>query len=277
MKKIKVSFQGEAGAFSEQACIAYFNNRCIPTARESFRDLFDDVVEGRSRYAVVPIENSLFGSVHQNYDLLQQYPLFVVGEIKLRIAMNLLALPSVKLTDIRHVYSHPQGLGQSDAFLRTLKRVTLHPYYDTAGSAKMISEEQRTDAAAIASASAASHYKLKILRANIETDHRNFTRFLVISRAPIAVKKGMKTSLIFAIKNTPGSLFKTLAVFALRNINLLKIESRPFVGKPWEYLFFVDIDGNPMDTDVTNAINHLQELTTYFKNLGSYPAGRIVR
>src|SRR5512141_1655183 len=104
MKKIKVSFQGEAGAFSEQACIAYFNNRCIPTARESFRDLFDDVAGGRSRYAVVPIENSLFGSVHQNYDLLQQYPLFVVGEIKLRIAMNLLALPSVKLTDIRHVY-----------------------------------------------------------------------------------------------------------------------------------------------------------------------------
>ncbi len=277
MKTIKVSFQGEAGAFSEQACLAYFQNSSRPIPRESFRDLFDDVAEGRSQRAVVPIENSLFGSVHQNYDLLQQYPLFVVGEIKLRIGMNLLALPETKLKDVRHVYSHPQGLGQSDAFLRTLKNVSSHPFYDTAGAAKMIAEEHRTDAAAIASASAAAHYNLKILRSNIETDHRNFTRFLVISRKPITVKKGMKTSLIFAIKNTPGSLFKTLAVFALRNINLLKIESRPYVGRPWEYLFFVDIDANPLGTDFTNAINHLQELTTYFKNLGSYPAGAIVR
>ncbi len=277
MKKIKVSFQGEAGAFSEQACLAYFKDSARPVARESFRELFDDVVGGRSRYAVVPIENSLFGSIHQNYDLLQQYPLFVVGEIKLRIGMNLLTLPGTKLADVRHVYSHPQGLGQSDAFLRTLTNAVTHPFYDTAGAAKMIAEEHRTDAAAIASTSAARHYKLKILRANIETDHRNFTRFLVVARKPIAVKKGMKTSLIFAIKNTPGSLFKTLAVFALRNINLLKIESRPFVGKPWEYLFFVDVDGNPMETDFTNAVGHLQELTTYYKNLGSYPAGVIVR
>jgi prephenate dehydratase len=277
MKKIKVSFQGEPGAFSEQACLAYFKAQCVPTGREAFRDLFDDVAEGRANYAVVPIENSLFGSVHQNYDLLQQYPLFVVGEIKLRIAMNLLTLPGARLADIRHVYSHPQGLGQSDAFLRTLKHVTLHPFYDTAGAAKMVAEEQKSDSAAIASASAASHYGLKILKSNIETDHRNFTRFLVIARKPIAVKRGMKTSLIFAIRNTPGSLFKTLAVFALRNVNLLKIESRPFVGKPWEYLFFVDIDGNPLETDFSNAVNHLQELTTYFKNLGSYQAGRIVR
>ncbi|MGE5316166.1 MAG: prephenate dehydratase [Acidobacteriota bacterium] len=277
MKKFRVSFQGEAGAFSEQACLAYFKTRCIPTARESFRDLFDDVAEGRSAYAVVPIENSLFGSVHQNYDLLQQYPLFVVGELKLRIAMNLLALPGTKLGDIRHVYSHPQGLGQSDKFLQTLKQATPHPFYDTAGAAKMIAEEQRTDAAAIASASAAAHYGLKILRANIETDHRNFTRFLVVSRTPGPAKRGMKTSLIFAIKNQPGSLFKTLAVFALRNINLLKIESRPFVGKPWEYLFFLDIDSDPTQKEFANAISHLQELTTYYKNLGSYPAGRIVR
>jgi prephenate dehydratase len=277
MKKIKVSYQGEPGAFSEQACLAYFNKQCTLYGRESFRNIFDDVLEGRSSRAVVPIENSLFGSVHQNYDLLQQYPLYVVGEIKLRIVMNLLALSSTKIGDIRHVYSHPQGLGQSDAFLQTLKNATLHPYYDTAGAAKMISEEGRTDAAAVASSIAADHYQLKILRAGIETDHRNFTRFLVVSRKPIELQKDMKTSLIFAIKNTPGSLFKTLAVFALRNINLLKIESRPFVGKPWEYLFFVDVDGNPMETNFVNAMNHLQELTTYFKNLGSYTAGRIVR
>jgi prephenate dehydratase len=277
MKQLNVSFQGEAGAFSEQACLAYFNGKCRLTGREAFRDLFDDVAKGRADYAVVPIENSLFGSVHQNYDLLQQYPLSVVGEIKLRVVMNLLALPGTKIGDIRHVYSHPQGLGQSDKFLRTLRKATLHPFYDTAGSAKMIADEGRTDAAAVASASAAAHYKLKILRAGIETDHRNFTRFLVVARKPNAVKKGMKTSLIFAIKNTPGSLFKTLAVFALRNINLLKIESRPFVGKPWEYLFFADIDGNPKDADFANAVNHLKELTTYYKNLGSYQAGRIVR
>lgn len=274
--KTKVSYQGEQGAFSEQAAKAYFGKDCITIARESFHDIFDDVAKRRSAYALVPIENSLHGSVHQNFDLLWKFNLSIVGEIKLRIKMNLLALPGVTIKNIRGVYSHPQALGQCEKFLRTLKKISIYPYYDTAGAAKMIANEHRRDAAAIASSQAATDYRLKILRAGIENDHRNFTRFLIIARKRIRPKKHPKTSIIFATKNIPGALFKCLSVFALRNINLLKIESRPIVGAPWEYLFYVDFEGDGKDKECVNALNHLRELTSYYKNLGSYEAGRIV-
>lgn len=276
MKKLRISYQGEPGAFSEQAAFSYFGKSCIAVARESFFDIFTDVVSRTSDFAVVPIENSLFGSVHQNYDLLQKFNVFIVGEITLRIVMNFLALPGVPLKNIREVYSHPQALGQSEAFLRKLKNVTIHPYYDTAGAAKMIANERRKDAAAIASARAAAHYHLNILHTGIETDQQNFTRFLIIGRKPVVPKKHGKTSLIFATKNIPGSLFHSLAVFALRNINLIKIESRPMVGTPWEYLFYVDIHADARQKECVNALRHLQELTTYFKNLGSYEIGKTI-
>jgi len=274
--KTKVSYQGERGAFSEQAAKAYFGKNSTAIARESFHDLFDDVAKRRSSYAVVPIENSLFGSVHQNFDLLWKFKVVIVGEIKLRIRMNLLALPGVTIKDVRHVYSHPQALGQCEKFLRTLKRVTITPFYDTAGAAKMVAEERRRDSAAIASSQAASDYRLKILRTGIESDHKNFTRFLIIGRKRINPKRHPKTSIIFATKNIPGALFKCLSVFALRNINLLKIESRPIVGAPWEYLFYADIEGDAGEIEHVNALNHLQELTSYYKNLGSYETGRNV-
>lgn len=275
MKKIKVSFQGEHGAFSEQAALAYFGKQCIPLAREGFRDVFEDVQKKKS-LGIIPVENSLFGSVHQNFDLLQEYPLFIIGELKLRIKMNLMALQKTSLKDIRHIFSHPQGLGQSDEFLRTLKAVQLHPFYDTAGAAKMIAEEQRGDAAAVASEQAATHYGLKILKKSIETDHRNFTRFIVLGTKPITPKKTAKTSLIFVTRNSPGALYAALGEFALRNINLLKIESRPLIGKPWEYLFFVDVASDARNTDFMNAIGQLKKQTAYLKILGSYETGRIV-
>jgi prephenate dehydratase len=274
--RTKVSYQGERGAFSEQAAMAYFGKNCITIARESFHDIFDDVAERRSAYALVPIENSLHGSVPQNFDLLWKFNLSIVGEIKLRIKMNLLALPGVTVKNVRDVYSHPQALGQCEKFLRTLKKVSIYPYYDTAGAAKMIAKEHRRDAAAIASSQAATDYRLNILRAGIENDHRNFTRFLIIARKRIHPKIHPKTSIIFATKNIPGALFKCLSVFALRNINLLKIESRPIVGAPWEYLFYVDIECDGKEKECVNALNHLRELTSYFKNLGSYESGRIV-
>ncbi|MDE3058359.1 MAG: prephenate dehydratase [Bacteroidota bacterium] len=276
MKNFRVSFQGEPGAFSEQAALAYFGTSCAVIARESFFDIFSDVTSHTSDFAVVPIENSLFGSVHQNYDLLQKFNVFIAGEITLRVVMNLLALPGVPLKNIREVYSHPQALGQSEEFLRKLKNVTIHPYYDTAGAAKMIASEHRTDAAAIASARAAKHYHLHMLHTGIETDRQNFTRFLIITRKPAEPKREAKTSIIFATKNIPGSLFHSLAVFALRNINLLKIESRPMVGTPWEYLFYLDIQADARQKECVNALRHLQELTTYFKNLGSYEIGRTI-
>ncbi len=274
--KINVSYQGEPGAFSEQAAKSYFGRGCKAIARESFRDIFEDVLKKRSAYAMVPIENSLHGSVHQNYDLLWKYNLFIVGEVKLRIKMNLLTLPGTKLNNVRAVYSHPQALGQCEKFLHTLKGVSVNPFYDTAGAAKMIAAERRVDAAAIASSQAASDYGLVILRAGIENDHRNYTRFLVVARKQLRPRNNPKTSLIFATKNIPGALFKCLSVFALRNINLLKIESRPLVGTPWEYLFYVDIEGDAKKSDCLNALKHLQELTSSYKILGSYETGVIV-
>ncbi len=276
MKQLKISFQGEFGAFSEQAAIAFFGNKCIPVPKENFRDVFDDVKQKRSPFGIIPIENSLFGSVHQNFDLLQEYPLNITGELKLRIKMNLMALPGTSITDIHHVYSHPQGLGQSDKFLRTLKNITLHPFYDTAGAAKMIAEEYRTDAAAIASEQAAKHYRLNILKKNIETDRRNFTRFLVLSRTPARQNSPSKTTLIFATKHVPGSLVQCLSVFAQRKINLLKIESRPFIGKPWEYLFFADVEADQKNKDFVSALKELKKTTSYLKILGSYTIGKVV-
>lgn len=276
MKKLYVSFQGEPGAFSEQAARAYFGSQCNPVAREEFRDVFEDVRKKKS-FGIIPVENSLFGSVHQNFDLLREYHLYIVGEIKLRIKMNLLSLPGTQLKNIRHVYSHPQGLGQSDKFLRRLKNIQLHPFYDTAGSAKMIAEKQLADSAAIASEQAAIHYGLKILKKSIETDHRNFTRFVVLGTTPVIPKKPGKTSLLFATKNSSGALYQCLGVFALRNINLLKMESRPFVGKPWEYLFFVDVASDVKSKIFIAAIEELKKQTSFLKILGSYEPGRIVR
>ncbi len=277
MKKLKIAFQGEYGAFSEQAAIAYFGKNCIPIPKEKFKDVFEDVTRKRTAFGIIPIENSVFGSVHQNFDLLQEFPLHIVGELKLRIKMNLMVLPGTTLNDVRHIYSHPQGLGQSDKFLRTLKNVTLHPFYDTAGAAKMIVDEHRVDSAAIASEQAAEHYQLTILKKNIETDHRNFTRFLVLSTKEIHLKRNAKTSLIFATKHVPGSLIHCLSAFAERGINLLKIESRPFIGKPWEYLFFVDIESDQKNSNCNSALRGLKKHSSYLKILGSYEIGKVMK
>ncbi len=277
MKSLKISFQGEYGAFSEQAAVAYFGDGCTPVPRENFRDVFDDVENKKSDYGIVPVENSLFGSVHQNFDLLQEYPLQIIGEVKLRIKMNLMGLKTAQLKNIREVYSHPQALGQSDRFLRSLTNLKLHQFYDTAGAAKMVSEQQNGTYAAIASEQAAHHYGLKILKKGIETDHRNFTRFVVLSRKGTRPKQLAKTSLIFATKHAPGSLVNCLSLFADRNINLLKIESRPYVGKPWEYLFFVDIESDQRDNNFAAAFKQLKNMTSYHKVLGSYDIGKVVK
>ena len=275
MSTLTVSFQGEYGAFSEQAAVAFFGKKCKPVPRENFRDIFEDVRRKKSSYGIIPIENSLFGSVAQNYDLLQEYPLSVAGEVKLRISHCLLALPATTLGDIRHVYSHPQALGQSDTFLRTLKNISIHQFYDTAGAAKMIADEKRIDSAAIASEQAAVHYGLKILRKNIETDHRNFTRFLIISRKEAVPKTHAKTSLIFASKHAPGLLVHCLSAFAEQKINLLKIESRPIIGKPWEYLFYVDVESDKRSAEFRKALKVLEQFTSYLKILGSYTVGKV--
>ncbi|HCA78644.1 MAG TPA: prephenate dehydratase [Bacteroidetes bacterium] len=271
---LTVAYQGESGAFSEQAGRAYFGARARLVPMESFKDVFEFATGHPSGFGVVPLENSVFGSVHQNYDLLLKHKLHIVGEVKLRIQLHLMAMPGVPMKAIRSIYSHPQALGQCEDFLRLQKNVSAVAYYDTAGAAKMVREEGRKNAAAIASARAAATYGLSILRRNIESNHRNYTRFIVLSRKSRRLDKAGKISLVFAVKDVAGALFKALAVFALRDINMLKIESRPHVGKPWEYLFYLDIEGSPAEERVLQALNHLDELTTFVRVLGAYPNGK---
>jgi prephenate dehydratase len=274
-KKLVIAFQGEHGAFSEEAASAYgvaLHHSTVIVTRPytSFIKVFDAVHKKEVNVGIIPIENSLFGSVHENYDLLDRYPLNITGEVKLRVSHMLMALPGVKLRDIRHVYSHPQALGQCDQYLSTLHDTEIVAVYDTAGSAKMISEQRMRNAAAIASAAAARLYGLRILKKGIESNHHNYTRFLILSRRPTRVKKNAKTSIIFSLKSIPGALFKALSVFSLRNIDLEKIESRPIMGKPWEYLFYLDFSGSIADKNCQQALKALGDVTSHLRILGSY-------
>ena len=273
---LTIAYQGEPGAFSEQAARAYFGPRARLLPMESFKEVFEYSMTHPSGFGVVPLENSVFGSVHQNYDLLLKHHLHIVGELKLRIQLHLMAMPGVSQRAISTIYSHPQALGQCEEFLRSAKNVNTIAYYDTAGAAKMIRTEHRHDAAAIASERAAKTYGLSILRRNIESNHHNYTRFIILSKKPGPLKNAQKTSLVFAVKDVAGALFKALAVFALREINMLKIESRPHLGKPWEYLFYLDIEGTPAEEHVRQALNHLSELTRFVRVLGAYPYGKTI-
>ncbi len=270
-----ISYQGEPGAFSEQAARAFFGAGHTLVPKEHFKEVFSFVSRGANRFGIIPIENSVFGSVHENYDLLLRHTVTIIGEITLRIRQQLLVLPGVRRRDLRFVFSHPQALGQCEKFLSGLKKAKPMAYYDTAGAARMIKAENRRNAAAIASKQAARTYGLKTLRANIE-GNLNYTRFLILGRRSAPHASRTKTSLVFSARNIPGSLFRSLAVFALRDINLMKIESRPLPGKPWEYLFYVDILGSAREKKVQQALNHLKELSTLVRVLGSYPQGRIL-
>ena len=270
---LRVAFQGERGAFSEAASIAHFGAGIEPVPCEEFDDVFHSVANGACDRGMVPIENSLGGSIHRNYDLLLRHDLAIVGEENLRVVHNLLALPDVRLEDLVRVYSHPQGLAQCEGTLEQLglERV---PMYDTAGSAKYVREQGIRDGAAIASRRAAEVYGLAILMESIEDDPENYTRFLALAREappPPPMDVPAKTSLVFAASNVPGSLFKALSVFALRDIDLTKIESRPLKGKPFEYYFYLDFSGTLADPRCLKALDHLAEYASYLRILGSYP------
>jgi prephenate dehydratase len=272
-----VAYQGEPGAFSEEAARLLFGRAVRPAPLERFKDVFQFAAKHRSSYGIVPIENSVSGSIHQNTDLLLRHKLHIIGEVKLCVQLHLMALPGVSLKNIRSVYSHAQVLGQCEDFLRSRWRVNVVAYYDTAGAAKMIRERNRRNSADIESARAASAYGLKILRRNVESNHHNYTRFIALSGRRADPRVGKKTSLVFAARNVPGALCKALAVFALREINMLKIESRTLIGKPWEYLFDVDVEGLTADRRMQQALGHLDELTTFLRVLGSYLFGKTIK
>jgi prephenate dehydratase len=267
---VKIAIQGEAGAFSHQAAIRMVP-RCVivPCARSL--EVFDRLEQGSVGGAVIPIENSLAGSVAEHLDLLLARPAFIVQEFRLRIAHNLIAAPSVKKSDIRRVYSHPVALDQCRDFFRRNPQIKPVPFYDTAGSVKHVIESKLTDAAAIAGRQAALVYKGRILASGLEDDKRNFTRFFEIRKKTKRVRGANKTSIAFITRNVPGALFQALGVFASRDIDLSKIESRPQRGKPWEYVFYADfLRGN--DEVARGALRSLRNFADLVKVLGIYQA-----
>ena len=276
---VRIAFQGEPGAYSEAALLesAVINHLPlpVPVPCASFEEVFSAVEQGDCQFGFIPIENSLAGSIHRNYDLLLQHNLHVVGEHYLRVAHCLLACPDTPLAEIRKVISHPQALAQCEQYLRNLG-VAIESAYDTAGSARLVSQRRDCSVAAIASRRAAEIYGLTILAENIEDNPANFTRFLKISRQPVEPGLDAKTSIVFSLKNVPGSLFRGMGVFALRDIDLTKIESRPLAGKPWEYFFYIDFAGSTQDVVVQRALAHLEELALFLRILGSYPRHRQV-
>jgi prephenate dehydratase len=266
---MRVAFQGEPGAYSEQAVFNYFG-QVEAQPCESFDAVFESVLSGASDSALIPIENSLAGSIHQNYDLLLRHELHIVGEYLLRVQHCLIALPGVKKSDIKKVISHPQALGQCAGYLRALG-VKTEQVYDTAGSVKMVKESSASDIAAIASRRAAELHEMQILEEGIEDNPENYTRFLAIAKEAVRPNGDAKTSIVFTLKNQPGALFKALSVFALRDIDLTKIESRPLQGKPWEYLFYIDFIGAAHQETARKALDHLSEYALMLRVLGSYP------
>lgn len=267
---MKVSFQGEPGAYSEQAVFNYFGKDIETLPCESFDVMFDSVISEKSDMALAPIENSLAGSIHQNYDLLLRHNLHIVGEYFLRVRHCLITNPGVKKEDIKKAISHPQALGQCAAYLRN-HGIKAEQVYDTAGSVKMLKESGAKDVAAIASKRAAELYGMQILEEGIEDNPENYTRFLAVGRETVVPESEAKTSIVFTLKNVPGSLFKAMSVFALRDIDLTKIESRPLQGSPWEYLFYIDLIGSVQNETVQRALDHLGEYAVMLRVLGSYP------
>jgi prephenate dehydratase len=270
---MKVAFQGEHGAFSEAAALAHFGSRIEPTSCDSFDSVFEEVESQKCEYGMVPIENSLAGSIHRNYDLLMRHALHIVGEHFLRIRHCLVALPGATRSELRQVVSHPQALAQCEGYLKGLK-ISVKPGYDTAGSVKMVRDQGDPKTAAIASRYAAEVYGMEVLEEGIEDDPANFTRFLAIGCQPIVPQGESKTSIVFTLNNQAGAMFKALSVFALRDIDLTKIESRPQVGKPWEYLFYIDFAGSSGEEHVQHALENLGEFAPLLRVLGSYTRHR---
>ncbi len=276
MKKLRIAFQGEKGAYSESAAKHYFSSTKIePVPCKTFLDVFKAVSARRADGAMVPVENTLNGGIREVFNLLDELSVYVVGEIKLKISHALLAVPGTRLSDVKKVYSHPQALLQCREFIHE-RRLTKIEYYDTAGAAKFVSDCGDHSAAAIASETAADDYGLMVLKRHLEANGNNLTRFLCLSRKYSVRKDADKTTVVFSLRNQPGALHKILSVFAIRDIDLLSIDSIPIIGKPWEYKFFVDFHGSILGEKQFNAIGHLREICPHVKVIGSYKSGRTV-
>ena len=276
---MKAVYAGERGSFAELAAREYFGAECRLEQVALFDDVFVAVKSEQATFGIVPIENTRGGSVHRNYDLLLEHGIAIVGELTLKIGQYLIANRGTKLANIREVWSHPQALSQCRSYLGRHRRMEPVETVNTALAVKLIRDEGATDKAAIASMQAAIDFDMSVLAENIQDDKNNMTRFLVLSRRAHRSRTDdgpVKTSIVFSIKNIPGALFKALSVFSLRDIDLFKIESRPMFGQGFQYMFYLDFKGAATAKEPRNALNHLREMTTFYRLLGSYPVGRQV-
>lgn len=273
MHSQRVAFQGEPGAYGEIAALDYFPRaRLLPA--KSFQTVFEILESGKADFAVVPIENSIEGSINETYDLLLRTSMVVYGEIYQRIRHCLIANPGTSNSEITAAYSHPQALAQCRAYLQK-KGLEPIPTYDTAGAVKLVKQEKMMQAAAIASKRAAKLYGMRILEESIEDKKNNYTRFLILSRAQSKPTGHDGTSIIFSVRHTPGALYGILEEFAKRRINLTKIESRPTKEVPWEYNFYVDFEGHSHDKEIRELIKAVKKKTLFIKILGSYKRGKL--
>ena len=263
---VRLAYQGEPGAYSEAAALL-FSPHADTLPCKAFDEVFSAVMENRATHGILPMENSVGGTIHRNYDLLVDNEIAITGEVELDVVHCLQALPGTKLEDVRVVYSHPQALAQCERYLKELG-VTVEAVYDTAGGAKLVAEQRLAGAAVLASRRAAEVFGLEVIQEAVQDFEFNITRFFVIGGA--VPTDANKTTLVFALPSTPGSLFKALSVFALREINLSKLESRPIRGRPWEYLFYVDIDARRDELALARALTQLGEFAKWSRVLGTY-------
>ncbi len=268
--KPSVAYLGEPGTFSHKACVQYFGDEVATVAKPVFRTIFEAVKTGEVNFGMIPIENSLTGSIHTNYDLLLEYDLQIIGEVKLRIIHHLIGQPGVKIDDINRVLSPSQAFQQCSSFLESHGNWELVPVKDTASAVKTISEGDNPADAAIGSREAAEIYRMEVIEAGIETNPRNYTRFVVVGTEPLKKSANEKTSLIFSTGHQPGALFEVLKVLAEKKINLVKLESRPIHGKPWEYMFYADLEADAFNAAFQPIHTALVGKTEYLKIIGSY-------
>lgn len=266
---INVCFQGTSGSYSEEALYEFFGEHVKTHSVKEFEDVFKKLKDDNIDYGVLPIENSSTGAITEVYDLLRKYGLFVVGNMTLKINHNLMAIKDAKLSDIETIYSHPQAFKQCSEFLKA-KEFELIPYYNTAVSAEFIKEKETKNIAAIGSKRAADINGLKILKTDINNDDNNFTRFIIIGRKLETDISNDAISVVFSSPNRSGALYDILGIFKQNNLNMIRIESRPVVGKPWEYFFYIDFEGDMDSSNVQDAIDCIKENSSYFKLLGNY-------
>ncbi len=269
-KAASVGYQGVPGCYSFQASLEYFGQEVETVSCRSFREVFEALVEGKIRYGVLPIENSTSGSINEVYDLLREYEFFIVGEKCLKVEHSLLGLKGTGLADIREVYSHQQGLLQCSRFLSEHPEWKQVPYFDTAGSAEYVAREGSKSKACIAGKMAAAVYGLDIISKDIQDNTNNSTRFVVIGKEKPEIEKADKISLVLSVPDKPGTLYGILKHFAEGRLNLMKLESRPLAGKPWEYFFYIDIRGSLEEQETRSIMAEAEKESSYFRLLGNY-------